>query len=659
MKKKIYIGIILLLITIIGVTFAFMQYNKTGEKNELLLGEIYMHYNTSRMISLDNAIPRKDKDDNVYIEFSIDGLNNYKESDIWYGIDLVYGEIPDGKLASNRIRDDLLRFTLTKQIDDNEEEIVINNQGYLSIDDLRMYVETIPKDSNSETVHTYRLYVWITKEIRVGNAPQVDYTIEEWNNLFANVKVKVVGDFVEKEKEDVIKVTFDANGGTVSPGFKYYHEGDTYGELPTPTRDGYTFMGWNYSPLPSEYQKVKYLESTGTQYIDTGVVPDINTQVDYKIRFSQYSSPSSPLIGARVGDTYSNRFFPIAYASYNTEFRTAFGIKELIISNIDFNIDYEGSFQPQNEVSIINGTSYSLANNDFVKKDENNLYLFATSGYGSDLHLANGKIYYCKIYQNNILVRILVPCYRKSDNVAGLYDTVNNVFYTNEGTGKFTVGNDIALADSNYAIQITSNSIVDIKEDHTLYAEWQYNPKVTFDANGGTVSTETKMVTVGSTYGILPTPIREGYTFKGWNGKNKFNKVDYAIIDNRVYFSTKNLIYGNTYTFSSNLKIEWFKISSDSNGYNSVSQSDFQNGFNSFSFRMQRNINIPENRIQYIIISDDNYNLPNNINYYDSFNIQIEEGNKATPYEPYYITSDTTVVQEKDHTLKAIWEPVS
>ena len=121
MKKKIYIGIILLLITIIGVTFAFMQYNKTGAKNELLLGEIYMHYNTSRMISLDNAIPRKDKDDNVYIEFSIDGLNNYKESDIWYGIDLVYGEIPDGKLASNRIRDDLLRFTLTKQIDDNEE----------------------------------------------------------------------------------------------------------------------------------------------------------------------------------------------------------------------------------------------------------------------------------------------------------------------------------------------------------------------------------------------------------------------------------------------------------------------------------------------------------------------------------------------------------
>ena len=39
--------------------------------------------------------------------------------------------------------------------------------------------------------------------------------------------------------------------------------------------------------------------------------------------------------------------------------------------------------------------------------------------------------------------------------------------------------------------------------------------------------------------------------------------------------------------------------------------------------------------------------------------IQLEEGDKATEYEPYYIESNTTVVQEKNHTLKAIWEPNS
>jgi hypothetical protein len=35
------------------------------------------------------------------------------------------------------------------------------------------------------------------------------------------------------------------------------------------------------------------------------------------------------------------------------------------------------------------------------------------------------------------------PCYRKSDNVPGWYDTANDVFYPNEGTGVFIVGPDI------------------------------------------------------------------------------------------------------------------------------------------------------------------------------------------------------------------------
>jgi len=36
--------------------------------------------------------------------------------------------------------------------------------------------------------------------------------------------------------------------------------------------------------------------------------------------------------------------------------------------------------------------------------------------------------------------------------------------------------------------------------------------------------------------------------------------------------------------------------------------------------------------------------------------VQLEEGDTATEYEPYYITNDTKVVRHEDHTLKAIWE---
>ena len=48
-----------------------------------------------------------------------------------------------------------------------------------------------------------------------------------------------------------------------------------------------------------------------------------------------------------------------------------------------------------------------------------------------------GKIYEFKLYDNDILVRNFIPCYRKIDNVPGMYDVVNGVFYTNAGTDEF------------------------------------------------------------------------------------------------------------------------------------------------------------------------------------------------------------------------------
>lgn len=51
----------------------------------------------------------------------------------------------------------------------------------------------------------------------------------------------------------------------------------------------------------------------------------------------------------------------------------------------------------------------------------------------------------------------------------------------------------------------------------TLYAVWKVNSyKITFNANGGNVSTESKTVEYGSTFGELPIPTRSGYTFVGW-----------------------------------------------------------------------------------------------------------------------------------------------
>ena len=65
---------------------------------------------------------------------------------------------------------------------------------------------------------------------------------------------------------------------------------------------------------------------------------------------------------------------------------------------------------------------------------------------------------------------------------------------------------------------ITETTNVSTASDHTLVAQWQANSYlVTFDSNGGTVSTSSQTLKYGSTYGTLPTPIKEGYTFTGWS----------------------------------------------------------------------------------------------------------------------------------------------
>ena len=65
--------------------------------------------------------------------------------------------------------------------------------------------------------------------------------------------------------------------------------------------------------------------------------------------------------------------------------------------------------------------------------------------------------------------------------------------------------------------EITADTAVTALVNQTLYAHWSRNTyKVNFNANGGSVSTSSKNVESGATYGELPTPTRTGWTFKGW-----------------------------------------------------------------------------------------------------------------------------------------------
>lgn len=190
-------------------------------------------------------------------------------------------------------------------------------------------------------------------------------------------------------------------------------------------------------PLPTDYQQVSYLESTGTQYLDTGHIVNKadNFTINLEAQFPT-ESRSDVYFGA---NGYGQFKITNTYNIQSSSTKTV-GNKDTIIINYSSSNTTERLIVNGTTVETVSWSSYSGVNVKvglFRLGDVNNTWFTGTSNY------AKGKIYYCKIYDNDLLIRDLVPCYRKSDNKPGLYDIVNNVFYTNAGTGEFAVGPNV------------------------------------------------------------------------------------------------------------------------------------------------------------------------------------------------------------------------
>ena len=196
-KKIILITSIILgvLILTISLTYAVFSMSKTGQNSNLVVGDVYMHYaNGNKSINLANVMPSETYDATSFFEFTIDGKNTTTNKDIWYEIILKHGDEVSGK---TRIKDNLLKFTLT-ETKNGTTTTVFDGRSYGNLTNKRIWVNTINKNTTSEVSITYRLYMWISNTTNIGNTEDVDYTIEEWKNIFASIKVDVAGDFNEK-----------------------------------------------------------------------------------------------------------------------------------------------------------------------------------------------------------------------------------------------------------------------------------------------------------------------------------------------------------------------------------------------------------------------------------------------------------------------------
>ena len=291
------------------------------------------------------------------------------------------------------------------------------------------------------------------------------------------------GDLYETVLEKEVTVTADANNGTISAtngwavaqdnktATKTVLQNTTYGALPSQdkmTKTGYTFQEWHGKNL-FDYDHTGLFPGNG----GSGTQQEINGE-KVLVRNPSYNNNS-------IWPIYNGRFI-------NFENGKTYTISFDIWADTELNIS--------SRFYINNATETTL--NGITKIQTTRQKAYGTFTY------KNSEGAYIHIYPLNV----------PSDCKVYIAN-----FQVEEGT--------TATVYEPYQV-IESSTPVTSDTDHKIYANWTANTyQVTFDPNGGSVIPTFKPVTYDSTYGTLPTPTRDGYTFDGWYKENTFqNKVE-------------------------------------------------------------------------------------------------------------------------------------
>lgn len=235
--------------------------------------------------------------------------------------------------------------------------------------------------------------------------------------------------------------------------------------------------------LPAGYYRLDYIESTGTQWIDTGVsvsptnAPKLKTVVD---KISTTTGKFALDGTAYGGSPYTNGFYigvdengNIAYADGRAIVRTTTA--------------YDGTRRvftydaPNGTLDVAGLFSQSFT---FRAPDAGlNFYLFGYNGASNGADCYSGKIYAAQLYLDGVLVRNMIPCFSATDGEVGLYDKVNGVFYGNDGTGEFVGGNLVDEGPSTAIISVTAptgSTVTATHSDGTVLTAEENNGHWTF-----------------------------------------------------------------------------------------------------------------------------------------------------------------------------------
>jgi hypothetical protein len=294
--------------------------------------------------------------------------------------------------------------------------------------------------------------------------------------------------------------------------------------VPLPANWGDTVKSLRFFLLEPETRpyatRLEYIESTGTQWIDSGVNGETGLKFRADLAWDTSHTGSNAnadwmLVGARKNTSTDTRIVPVyieqtvcfGYGKFaRTTAAYTLGVRHEIVA--DFTDPSASTFLYRDGTPINTYKDSRTPSTGSTINAERNLYIFAANWGGSANLFAKAKLYGLQIWRKNTNtgdldpVRDYVPC-KDEDGVACLYDLVDGRYFYNGGSQPFTAGAEIPLG---FVVSATSAAhnwvsantlVVNAGIPMSLSADFSYDAVLlrdTLTLTGGTLTTPTVTV---------------------------------------------------------------------------------------------------------------------------------------------------------------------
>ena len=292
------------------------------------------------------------------------------------------------------------------------------------------FLEEIKKEGNDALNVNSKMVQFKTGKIFIYDSNNKSIRIYDGDNnieIAKNIETCSFEKTTENEKT-IIKVTIKPENSDVK-NLEYVLAGKTQDEI---NEDDY---------FSEYYTKLSYISVPQRRYIDTGVLAKTGVSAVAKLTIPNRSS------ACFLGNNSTNtcRFELISFDTYNSTKVWGLGYTQynyLSAATGSGAMEVESKLANGEQYLKVNGSTLYTGNVAGEYSADSNLYLFACKKADTIDTFYIGRFYYCKIYDNGVLVRDFIPV-KDSNEVVCLYDKVEGKFYYNDGQGDFSAGPEI------------------------------------------------------------------------------------------------------------------------------------------------------------------------------------------------------------------------